>query len=430
MSKSRKLGLIVGGALFLVGVVFVFLYEPDTSPPDTPPPVRPAKTAIVESGKSSASRSFTGSVMAQDQVDLSFRVSGPLVQLPVRAGDEVKEGDLIAQIDPRDFRSQVAKIQGSLDQAKAQLTAMKAGAREEDIRILESQVAAAQSEFDNANVEMERYKKLWEGGTVSKSEYDQKKLENDVSRKALAAAKDELEKGKAGARQEDIDAQEAQIRGLEAQLREAQDALNDTSLRAPFDGVIARRFVENFQDVRAKERIVSVQNISDVKIVADVPEAVVAMVRKEHVEKLTASFDFDNNAEEFEVTVLEADLEADRRTRTYAVTVTMKAPETKRILPGMSASVRIHLTKEFAAEGGVPVPADAIFTDDTGKSYVWVVDKDLRVRRTAVTPTDMTSDTILVKGDALKGGERVVTAGVNMIQEGWKIRLLDEDQAN
>ncbi len=79
MSKSRRLALLVGGALFLAGVVFVFLYEPDTTVPDKPPPVRPAKTAIVRSAGRSVARTFTGSVLAQDRVELAFRVSGPLV---------------------------------------------------------------------------------------------------------------------------------------------------------------------------------------------------------------------------------------------------------------------------------------------------------------------------------------------------------------
>ena len=429
MSKNRKLGLIVGGALFLAGVVYVFLYDPDLTPPDEPPPVRPAKTFVVESAGDVQRRSFTGSVLAQDQVQLSFRVAGPLVQLPVRAGDEIKAGELIAQIDPRDFRSREAQISGSLDQARAQLAAMKAGARDEDIRILENKVAAAQSTFDNSKVERDRFETLWKGGTVSKSEFDSKQLQYDVDRKALAAAKDELEKARTGARQEDIDAQEAQIRGLEAQLREAQDALSDTSLRAPFDGVIARRFVENFQDVQAKQAIVSVQNIADVRVVADIPEAVAAMVRKEHIDRLTVAFEFAPD-KEYDVRVQEVDLEADRRTRTYAVTVTMPAPKTKRILPGMSASLRVYLNSEFEAQGGgVPVPADALFTDDSGKSYVWIVGKDRKVSRKEVTPGDITTDHVIVKS-GLEGGERVVTAGVHMLQEGWTIRLLDEAAAN
>lgn len=425
MSKSRKLGLIVGGALFLAGVVFVFLYNPDTTPEEKPPPVRPAKTEVVQSARESVQRTFTGSVLAQDQVELAFRVSGPLVQLPVKSGDKVSAGDLIAQIDPRDFRSRIARIQGSLDGANAQLAAMKAGARDEDIRILQNKVAAAEATFGNSKVELERYEQLFKGGTVSKSDYDTKKLQNDVDRKALAAAREELDKAKKGARQEDLDAQEAQIRGLEAQLQEAQDALDDTSLKAPFDGVVARRLVENFEDVRAKQPIVSLQNIADVKIVADVPESVVAVVKKEHIERLSVSFDADADTE-YDVSIAEVDMVADRRTGTYAVTVTMPAPESRRILPGMSASLRMHLTESFKSSGGgVPVPADALFTDPDGGTYVWKVDGDLKVRRAKVKTSDVGAERVIVT-EGLEGGERVVTAGVHMIQEGWTIRLLDD----
>ncbi|MDF1702205.1 MAG: efflux RND transporter periplasmic adaptor subunit, partial [Planctomycetota bacterium] len=302
------------------------------------------------------------------------------------------------------------------------------GARDEHLRIQAKRDSAAQASFENAEVEMGRYKDLWEGGTVSKSDYDSKRLEHDVARDTLAAAKQDLEKGKAGARQEDLDAQEAQIRGLEAQLQEAQDALADTSLRAPFDGVVAKRYVENFEDVRPKERIVSIQNLDDVKIVADLPESVVAVVKKQHIEKLTVAFEGDPDTE-YEVRVQEVDLEADRRTRTYAVTVTMPAPKTRRVLPGMSASLRMKLKPSFSAEGGIPVPADAVFTDAEGKSYVWIVGKDLTVTRRVVEPGEFGADHVLVRS-GLKDGERVVTAGVHMIQEGWTIRLLDDATAN
>ena len=72
----------------------------------------------------------------------------------------------------------------------------------------------------------------------------------------------------------------SEIRGLEAQQKAAQDALDDSSLRAPFSGVIAKKYVDNFQDVRAKQAIVSLQDISSVDILVDVPESLMAQLRR------------------------------------------------------------------------------------------------------------------------------------------------------
>ena len=99
MSRNKKLGVIIGGALFLVGAILAFTYTPNTDPGEAPPVVRPAKTALVESGSRLVERTYSGQVEAGDQVDMAFRVSGPLVQLPVKAGQAVKAGQLLAKGD-------------------------------------------------------------------------------------------------------------------------------------------------------------------------------------------------------------------------------------------------------------------------------------------------------------------------------------------
>jgi len=425
MSRNKRLGVIVGGALFLVGAILAFTYTPDTDPEEAPLLIRPAKTAVVQSGDGLVQRSYSGLVEAQDQVDLSFRVSGPLIELPVKAGQEIKAGQLIAQIDPRDYRNELAKVTSSLESARSELEKMKAGERIENIRILEKTVSAAKAAYELAAIEESRYRKLWEGGTESKSVYDERKVQMDIRKDQLDAAMEDLARAKKGARREDIDAQEAQIRGLEQHQRTAQNALDDTSLTAPFDGRIAKRYVENFQDVRAKRAIVSVQNIAQVKVVADLPEIVMAVLKLEYIEKLTVTFDLPGNPE-FPVELEEVQVEADRRTQTYAVTVSLTTPKQYSILPGMSASLRIYLNDKFKDEGGgVPVPGDALFVDPAGASFVWVVDESsMTVQRIPVETGEMAGDNVFIK-QGLKGGERVVTAGVHFLEDGMKIRLLD-----
>ena len=407
----------------VVGAVLAFFYNPDHTPPPKEPVIRPAKTAVVEAAGKLAERSFTGAVQAGDQVDLSFRIAGPLTELPVKAGDQVSKGDLLAQIDPRDFRTTLQEIQSNLKTARAELTKMKAGARAEDLSILKNQVQEAKLALENAEVEEARWRKLFEQGVESKSRYDKRRLALDVAKEKYAAAQSELERGQTGARQEDLDAQAARISALEEQERAASDKLNDTSLKAPFSGRIAKRYVENFQDVRARQPIVSLQNIGSIKVVADVPESVMVLLRREFIEKMSVTFDVPDSPE-FDVELTEVDVQADPRSQTYAVSVSLPAPEQYSILPGMSASLRLYLNDRFEAQGGVPVPSDAILADPAGASFVWTVKEPaMTVHRVPVTMGAASGDNVMVTS-GLKGGERVVTAGVHFLEEGQQIRLL------
>jgi multidrug efflux system membrane fusion protein len=423
---SKKLSVIVGGALVVIGALFAFLYNPDKTPPPKPPVVRPAKTAVVQEGGQLLQRSFTGVVQAADQVDLSFRIDGPLIDLPAKAGAQVKAGDVVAQIDPRDFKNKLKEVQGSLAGARAELEKMRTGEREENIRMLTNQLAAAKLEYENAVIEEKRWLQLYEGGVESKSRYDKRRLEMEIAKEKYDAAKQDLARGKKGARQEDLDAQEARIEALVQQETAAQNRLDDTTLKAPFSGRIAKRYVENFQDVRAKARIVSLQNIATIKVVADIPVSVMAMIREEYIEKLSVTFDLPDSPE-FPVELTEVDVQADSRSQTYAVTVSLTPPKQYTILPGMSSSLRLYLNDKFQnSGGGIPVPADAIFNDAEGQSFVWVVkEPELTVRRVAVAMGDVSGDNVFVKS-GLSGGERVVTAGVNFLAEGQKIRLLKQ----
>ena len=422
---TSKIGLIVGGVLVLGGAVFAFTYDPDTTPEEPPPPVRPAKTEVVATTGEVVKRAFPAVVRAQDEVDLSFRVSGPLIELPVKAGDEVIKDQLIAQIDPRDFRTQLARVTSSLDQARATLVKLKAGEREETIRILENQLSASQAERDNAAKEVERNKPLADNGRISKSQFDQIKLALQIADDRLEAAKQDLARAKAGAREEDILAQEAAIRGLEADQRAAQDAVDDTSLKAPFAGVIAKRFVENFQEVRVKSPIVSLQSVNRVRVVADIPEAVAATVKRTDLEKVTVKFEVEGTPE-FDAEIEEVEIEADARTQTYAVTLSLERPEGFNVLPGMSASVRIYLKPEvLERQSGIAVAADAIFVDEAGTPFVWIVDPgSMTVSKKQIEVTDMSGPQVYVRS-GISGGERIVTAGVHFLEDGMKIRLLD-----
>ena len=249
------------------------------------PVVKPVKTIVLGQASEGGGRIFPGVVQAAQRARLSFRVSGPLVQLPINQGQQVRRGALLAQIDPRDFETQVRNLEARIANLRAQRSAMDS-ARPEDIRRLEANLAAAQARLLEANATFRRYQRLYENDNVSKAEFDQRRAARDVAEADGRSSEEALKIGRIGARQEDVQAMEAQIRALEAQLQQAKDNLRDTSLRAPYDGMLAERYVENFEYVRAQQEIVSLQDISIVEIVAQIPETIVAGARQGQ------SFDF------------------------------------------------------------------------------------------------------------------------------------------
>jgi RND family efflux transporter MFP subunit len=386
--------------------------------------VRPVKMLTVAPGGVGREISFPGRVRASQRVELSFKVSGPLIELPAEEGQAMSRGDLLARIDPRDFETRVVGIESRIGEAKAQLEAMETGARPEDLAILEAEVEAAEAVRLNAEQQYQRYRDLYVKRQVSKADFDRYKSEYDMARAQLATSGQNLEKGRTGARKEDIDAQKARIRGLEADLKGARDALGDTFLKAPFDGLIARRYVDNFTEVRAKEPIVSFQDVSRVEVLVDVPEMTMAMVRGGGKVAATAEF-ASAPGRRFDLSMKEYATAADSRTQTYQIVLEMDQPEGVAILPGMTATV----AGQAAAGENVPVivPTSVIFANETGGSQVWVIDREsLTVSMRKVTTGELTGSEGIELVEGVEPGETVAVTGVTQLREGDRVRDLGE----
>ena len=119
---------------------------------------------------------------------------------------------------------------------------------------------------------------------------------------------------------------------------ETRDALDDTCLRAPFSGVVAKRHVENHQEVQAKAPIVFLQDLSQIEVVVDVPETLAAQIRKGYAPDVAARFACAQD-KTFPLTLKEFSTKADPQTLTYQAVLVMPRPQGVSILPGMTATV-------------------------------------------------------------------------------------------
>ena len=350
---TRKPATIV----LLFTILLTFTSCSKEEPVEEVPVVRPVKTMEVLSGNAALQRKLPGTVRAAKRSELSFKVSGPIVALPVDEGQRVKKGAVIAQIQKRDFQTAV-------NEAKA--------------RNLE-----AEKQFN-------RYKELYARKQVSQADYDSYRAARDIAR---------------------------------AQLEDAKNRLQDTTLSAPFDGIISKRFVEKHQKVRAQEPIANLQDIRQIEILVDIPELMMAAVREDQQVSVSASFEAIPN-KTFPLTLKEFSTQADPATQTYQAVLLMDQPQEAEILPGMTATVEANVAKkETDTADSIVIPAIAILNDAGNKTFIWVLNKESNTahKRNVTVGRLKGSKNILIT-EGLQGGETVITAGVTQLEEGMQVR--------
>jgi len=382
------------------------------------------RTMVVAAGEATQVRSFPGRVQGSRSVDLAFQVPGLLVTLPIVEGQSVARNELIAQLRQDEFQARVRAVQGQLDQARAALNALRAGERPEERLRREAQVRAAEARLANARIEFERFGRMIQLKAIPRTDYDRAETAYRVAQEDYNAALQILQQSSV-ARPEDIEAQAAQVRVLESRLGEANVDLKDSTLRAPFRGVIARRFVEQGQNLRAKEPVVQFQDVDEVDIVVDVPESVmIADIRAAEVAQVIATFS-SAPGRQFPVRVKEMAQAADPVTQTFQVRVTMKSPPDLNVLPGMTATVTLTTHRRGSRDNRILVPISAVFKDDTGVQVAWVVGPDQTVSRRPVKLGEAAGGQIAVT-EGLQPGDRIAVAGVTFLREKMKVKDLGD----
>ncbi|MGJ0516562.1 MAG: efflux RND transporter periplasmic adaptor subunit [Methylomicrobium sp.] len=367
-----KSGLVI---FCILGLALLPACGQNKEPAKVEEPIRPVKLMKIGGSLAGKTRKLPGTVRASDRVDLAFQVSGTVIELPVKEGQMVKKGMLVARLDPRDYETNLRNAEGMLAKAEAGL----------------AYAIAEHKRYVNV--------KAADAGAVSDSMVSLKQAAEKVERANLQSAK--------------------------ASVTAAKDQLAYTRLTAPFDGIIARKYIDNYQEVQAKQAILSLQNVKDVEVLIDVPELMIAPIRKTKP-RFYAEFAADSSRR-FDLKVKEFATQADSVTQTYRVVLAMPAPAGIRILPGMTVNVSIEFTEDVAAGGEILIPAIAVFADNAGKAQVWVVDpKTRQVRRRAVTTGDLSgTDLIRIMG-GLNANETIAISGVTKLHEGQAVRQLQQ----
>jgi HlyD family secretion protein len=197
--------------------------------------------------------SANGKIQPEVEVKISPDVSGEIVELKVKEGDQVKKGDLLAKINPDMYLSNLDRMVAALNTSKANLANSKA------------RLAQVQAQFTNAKLSFDRNEKLFKDNAISQSEFDAAKSAYEVAKSEVDAAN------------ETVIASQYNVKSTEASLKEAKDNLIKTSIFAPVDGTISKLNVEKGERVVgtsqfAGTEIMRIANLSEMEVNVSVNE--------------------------------------------------------------------------------------------------------------------------------------------------------------
>jgi RND family efflux transporter MFP subunit len=338
------------------------------SHPEAPPDeVRPVRALTLNAGSVGSSAEFSGDVRPRYESQLGFRVGGKISSRKVDVGTVVKRGQVLMQLDPQDLRL-------GQDQAQASLR-------------------AAQTNYDLARAELKRYQDLRAQNFVSQAVLDQK----------LAAAH----------------SAQASVEAARAASHEQANQTGYANLVSDADGVVTAINAEVGQVVQAGTPVVRVARTDEKEVVIGVPEDQVDALR--HVSEVRVRLWADPERS-IAGKIREVSPVADPATRTYTVKVSIPPRDDVRL--GMTAVVQLaHAGKDPA----IRVPLSALYRDK-GQTAVWVIEHGA-VHPVPVQLGGVSDNDVLLTG-GVKSGQTVVTAGVNLLKPGQKVKVLSSDVAS
>ena len=361
--------------------------------------IRPIKFGKIIKSTGDESYTFSGTAQANNETNLSFRVSGTLRTVQIKLGDRVRKGQLLATIDPSDFNI-------SLDKAIAQKKGAEAGliSAETQIKSAESKLIASKSNF-------QRIENLYENNSVPLSEYEQAKATYEADASQYQATKAQYE------------ASRTEVTASDKQKESARNQVNYTRLEAPFDGVISEVSVEENETVASGNAIAVISTEAKPQVNLGIPEVFINKIYKGQSVKIQFSVlagkSFDGIVEEVAF--------AAGSSPTYPVNVRIIKPSDE-IRPGMAANVTFDFSgKQAKAVERIIAPIKAVGEGNNG-NFVFVLegnpDGNYIVKKRDVKIGDLLSTGFEIK-EGLKEGELVATAGLKSLLDGMKVKLID-----
>ena len=363
----------------------------------------------------------TGDVQAKRRSAIGFQRGGKVVEVLVDEGSEVRQGVPLARLDDRRAQSRFLELQAQLASARAVMSELENGTRQETLQAARARLSDVQQSLERETRDLERTKRLFQQNAVSRQEFERVLYRVRELKAREKVAQSELDELVSGPRDETKLAQEATVTSIEAALKNAKHDVDDSCLKAPFDGIITRRQVDEGIVVQPGQTVVELLEHRKLEVHVGLPVALAAALQV---------------GQDFNVTIGATTLKSklstivrmvDPATRTRKAIFTLPADAAERgVVAGQIA--RIEFLKPEQKQG-FWIPVTAVIRDQRGLWSCFVFEPGTanaaqgQLKKHAVEILHQDSQRVYVRG-TLRDGQWLVVDGLHRLADRQRVRAM------
>lgn len=397
---------------------------------DRPSPnltILPVKTTQIKEVKSyTVTRTYTGEVVATRTSELGFERSGKIISLRVDRGDRVAAGTAIAKLDTQNQEAQRLQLQAQKAQAEAVLQELRNGPRSEAIAAARAEVRDLQDRLALEKIKRDRRDYLYREGAISREQLDEVAYNWDALKDRLAAAQSKLQELENGTRFEQIAAQQAVVRQLEASIADMEITIAKSTMKAPFYGTIGERRLDEGVVVSAGQPVVRLVEGTSLEVEVGVPADIAPQLKPGSQQRVNIG------QINYRARVVAIKPEVNSTTRTRTVVLALDGANIQSIAPEQIARLEVTQT---VPTNGYWLPTTALTRGERGLWSCYALVKP--EKRSDSTPSQLDQverrdvevlytegDRVLVRG-MLQPSDTVILDGVQRIVPGQLVRRIN-----
>lgn len=346
------------------------------------------------------------------------KVPGRAEKVNADVGDKVSKGDILLEIETDELDLKLKQAEAAVKAAENQLKMAEEGARSKEVDQLQEQIEQAEVNLDLVQSTYERTKKLYEEDVVSRQEYDEVKTKKEEVESQLSSALTELEKAREGAREEELEMSRADLEQAQAELEQVKLNLDDSTVEAQADGVIARREVEEGELVSDEEPSFILIDVDPIVVVLEASEKDMVQIDENDEAEITIDAYPD---QEFYGKVSQISPMADSEKRIFEIEVEIENSDNK-LKPGMYANLKLQSKSKTEK---LVIPSSALREDDNEQDIVYVLEDEIVY--TQEVKTGDRQGTMVEIESGLKKGDTVITNPSDKLNPGMKVEAREAD---